>query len=153
MTAEARLEALGIKLPDAPAPLAAYVPAVRTGNLLYVSGQGPMEGARILVKGKLGRDVSEEQGVEAARLAAINALAVIREMLGDLDKVARVVKLNGYVNCTDGFERQHIVMNGASELLVAVFGEKGRHARAAVGTNALPMGIPVELEVVVEVAA
>lgn len=153
MTAEARLEALGIKLPDVPAPLAAYVPAVRTGNLLYVSGQGPMEGARILIKGKLGKDVSEEQGVEAARLAAINALAVIRETLGDLDKVARVVKLNGYVNCTESFERQHIVMNGASELLVAVFGEKGRHARAAVGTNALPMGIPVELELIVEVTS
>jgi enamine deaminase RidA (YjgF/YER057c/UK114 family) len=152
MTAEARLEALGIKLPDAPAALAAYVPAMRTGNLLYVSGQGPMEGSRIVIKGKVGKDVSEEQGAEAARLAAINALAVIRQAIGSLDKVARVVKLNGYVNCTDSFERQHIVMNGASELLVAVFGEKGRHARAAVGTNALPMGIPVELELIVEVA-
>jgi len=152
MTAEARIEALGIRLPEAPAPLAAYLATARTGNLLYVSGQGPMDGATVLIKGKVGRDVSEEQGTEAARLAVINALAVIRQTLGSLDKVARVVKLNGYVNCTDSFERQHIVMNGASELLVAVFGEKGRHARAAVGTNALPMGIPVELELLVEVA-
>jgi enamine deaminase RidA (YjgF/YER057c/UK114 family) len=152
MSAEARIEALGLRLPDAPAPLAAYVATARSGNLLYVSGQGPMDGAKVLIKGKVGRDVSEEQGAEAARLAAINALAVIRQAIGDLDKVTRVVKLNGYVNCTDSFERQHVVMNGASDLLVAVFGEKGRHARAAVGTNALPMGIPVELELVVEVA-
>jgi enamine deaminase RidA (YjgF/YER057c/UK114 family) len=127
------------------------VAAVRSGNLLYVSGQGPMDGGKVLIKGKVGREVSEEQGIEAARIAAINALAVIRQALGGLDKVARVVKLNGYVNCVDGFERQHVVMNGASDLFVAVFGEKGRHARVAVGAHALPMGIPVELELIVEV--
>jgi enamine deaminase RidA (YjgF/YER057c/UK114 family) len=152
MNADARIEALGIKLPAAPAPLAAYIPTVRAGNLLYVSGQGPMADGKVVIKGKVGDNVSEEEGIEAARLAAINALAVIKQALGGLDQVARVVKLNGYVNCTDTFERQHVVMNGASDLLVAVFGEKGRHARAAVGTNALPMGIPVELELIVEVA-
>ena len=152
MSAEARIEALGIELPDAPAPLATYSSAVRTGNLLYISGQGPMADGKVLIKGKVGDTVSEEQGAEAARLGAINALAVIRQALGGLDRVARVVKLNAYVNCIDSFERQHVVMNGASELLVAIFGEKGRHARAAVGTNALPMGIPVELELIVEVA-
>jgi enamine deaminase RidA (YjgF/YER057c/UK114 family) len=152
MTADARIEALGIELPAAPDPLAAYLSAVRTGNLLYVSGQGPMADGKVLIKGKVGDNVSEEQGAVAARLAAINALAVIKQALGGLDKVARVVKLNAYVNCIDTFERQHVVMNGASDLLIAVFGEKGRHARAAVGTNALPMGIPVELELIVEVA-
>lgn len=152
MSVEARIAVLGIELPDAPAPLAVYQSAVRTGNLLYISGQGPMANDRVLVKGKVGDNVSEPQAVEAARLAAINALAVIKHTLGDLNQVARVVKLNAYVNCVDTFERQHVVMNGASELLVAVFGEKGRHARSAVGTNALPMGIPVELELIVELA-
>jgi len=152
MSAEARIQSLGIELPAAPAPLAVYQSAVRTGNLLYVSGQGPMADGKVLIKGKVGDKVSEEQAAEAARLAAINALAVIKQALGGLDHVAKVVKLNAYVNCIDTFERQHVVMNGASELLVAVFGEKGRHARAAIGTNALPMGIPVELELIVEVA-
>lgn len=152
VTIDERLRSLNIKLPAAPAPLANYVSVARSGNLVFVSGQGPMIDGRPVIKGKLGGSVSEEDGVKAARLSAINALAVLSGALGGLETVTRVVKLNGYVNSADDFERQHIVINGASELLVEVFGEKGRHARAAVGTNALPMGIPVEIELTVEVA-
>lgn len=152
MTINERLAALNIVLPPTPAPLANYVSMARSGNLVFVSGQGPMIDGRAVVKGKLGASVSEEDGIKAARLAAINALAVLSGELGGLETITRVVKLNGYVNCTDDFERQHIVVNGASELFVEVFGDRGRHARAAVGTNALPMGIPVEIELVVEVA-
>lgn len=151
MSIDDRLKALNIVLPEAPRPLASYAPFARTGNVLFVSGQGPMIDGRPIVKGKLGGTVSEDDGIKAARLAAVNALAVLASALGSLERVTRIVKLNGYVNCTDDFERQHVIVNGASELLVEVFGEKGRHARAAVGTNALPMGIPVELELMVEV--
>lgn len=151
MSIDDRLKALNIVLPEAPRPLASYAPIARTGNVLFVSGQGPMIDGRPVVKGKLGGTVSEDDGIKAARLAAVNALAVLASALGSLERVTRIVKLNGYVNCTDDFERQHVIVNGASELLVEVFGEKGRHARAAVGTNALPMGIPVELELMVEV--
>ena len=151
MTIDARLAELGITLPPAPAPLATYASAARTGNLLYISGQGPIADGKATIKGKLGGSVSEEQGAAAARIGVINSLAVIRQAIGDLDKVSRIVKLNGYVNCIDTFERQHIVINGASELLVEVFGERGRHARAAIGTSALPMGIPVEIELIVEI--
>lgn len=152
MTIDKRLRSLNITLPPTPAPLANYVSVIRTGNLVFVSGQGPMVDGKPVIKGKLGASVSEEDGIKAARLAAVNALAVLSGALGGLETIVRVVKLNAYVNCTDNFERQHIIVNGASELLVEVFGEKGRHARAAVGTNALPMGIPVEIELTVEVA-
>lgn len=151
MTTAGRLEELGISLPKGSAPLAAYVPTTRTGNLLYVAGQGPIVDDKVVIRGRLGESLSEERGIEAARMAAVNALAAIRDAVGSLDKVARIVKLNGYVNSADTYERQHIVINGASELLVQVFGEKGRHARAAVATNTLPMGMPVEIELVVEI--
>mgnify|MGYP001381322446 CR=1 FL=1 len=152
MTIAKRLEDLGISLPAVSAPLAAYVPTARTGNLLFISGQGPIVDNRIVSRGRLGETISVEEGVKAARLAAVNAMAAIAAAVGSLDKVARIVKLNGYVNSANDFDQQHIVINGASELLVEVFGEKGRHARAAVGMNALPMGMPVEIELVVEVA-
>jgi enamine deaminase RidA (YjgF/YER057c/UK114 family) len=150
-TAAARLEELGVKLPAVSAPLASYVPAKRLGSALYVSGQGPFVDGRLVAKGKLGRDLTVEQGIEAARLSAINALAAIAHAIGDLDRVKGIVKLNGYVNSADGFDKQHMVVNGASEFLVSVLGDRGRHARAAVGTNALPMDVPVEIELVVEV--
>jgi enamine deaminase RidA (YjgF/YER057c/UK114 family) len=150
VTIDERLKSLNITLPPTPTPLADYVSVVRTGNLVFVSGQGPMVDGKPVIRGKLGASVSEEDGIKAARLAAINALAVLSGALGGLETIVRVVKLNGYVNCTDNFERQHIVVNGASELFVEVFGERGRHARAAIGTNALPMGIPVEIELTVE---
>lgn len=151
MSTAARLKELGVTLPAVSAPLAAYVPTKRLGNALYISGQGPIVDGKIVARGKLGRELSLEQGVAAARLSAINALAAIAHAIGDLDRVKGIVKLNGYVNCTDEFETQHLVINGASEFLVSVLGEKGRHARAAVGTNSLPMNMPVEIELVVEI--
>jgi enamine deaminase RidA (YjgF/YER057c/UK114 family) len=152
MNANARLKELGIELPKVSAPLAAYVPTRQVGNVLYISGQGPIVDGKIVARGKLGRDISVEEGIAAARLSAINALAAIASVVGDLDRVVQIAKLNGYVNSTDDFEQQHLVINGASQLLVDVLGERGRHARAAVGTNSLPMGMPVEIELVVEVA-
>ncbi len=152
MSIKARLQELGIDLPTVSAPLAAYVPTRRMGNVLYISGQGPMIDGKVVAHGKLGRNVTVEEGIAAARLSAINALAAIVSAVGDLDRVTQIVKLNGYVNCADDFEEQHLVINGASELLVEVFGDRGRHARAAIGTNALPLGMPVEIELVVEVS-
>lgn len=152
MSIKARLQELGIDLPTVSAPLAAYVPTRLIGNVLYISGQGPMIDGKVVARGKLGRDISIEEGIAAARLSAINALAAIASAVGDLDRVTQIVKLNGYVNCADDFEVQHLVINGASELLVEVFGDRGRHARAAIGTNALPLGMPVEIELVVEVS-
>lgn len=150
-TAADKLRELGITLPVVSAPLASYVPSKRLGDALYISGQGPIVDGKIVAQGKLGRDLTIEQGVEAARLAAINALAAIVDAVGDLERVKGIAKLNGYVNSSDDFDKQHLVINGASELLVAVLGDRGRHARAAVGTNALPMNMPVEIELVVEV--
>lgn len=152
MSTKARLQELGIDLPTVSAPLAAYVPTRLMGNVLYISGQGPMIDGKVVAHGKLGRNVTVEEGIAAARLSAINALAAIVSAVGDLDRVTQIVKLNGYVNCADDFEEQHLVINGASELLVEVFGDRGRHARAAIGTNALPLGMPVEIELVVEVS-
>lgn len=152
MTPSARLKELGIELPKVSAPLAAYVPTRLMGNVLYISGQGPIVDGKVVARGKLGRDMTVKQGFAAARLSAINALAAIVSAVGDLDRVTQIVKLNGYVNSDDGFEQQHLVINGASELLVDVLGDRGRHARAAVGTNSLPMGMPVEIELVVEIS-
>lgn len=152
MSASARLKELGIELPAVSAPLAAYVPTRIVENMLYISGQGPIVDGKIVARGKLGRDLNIEDGIAAARLSAINALAAIASAIGDLDRVVQIAKLNGYVNSTDDFEMQHLVINGASELLVDVLGERGRHARAAVGTNSLPMGMPVEIELVVEIS-
>ena len=152
MSASARLKELGIELPAVSAPLAAYVPTRIVGNMLCISGQGPIVDGKIVARGKLGRDLSIEDGIAAARLSAINALAAVASAIGDLDRVVQIAKLNGYVNSTDDFEMQHLVINGASELLVDVLGERGRHARAAVGTNSLPMGMPVEIELVVEIS-
>ncbi len=152
MTPSARLKELGIELPKVSAPLAAYVPTRLMGNVLYISGQGPIVDGKIVARGKLGRNMTVEQGIVAARLSAINALAAIVSAAGNLDRVAQIVKLNGYVNSDDEFEQQHLVINGASELLLDVLGDRGRHARAAIGTNSLPMGMPVEIELVVEIS-
>ena len=149
---ESRLEHLGISLPAEPVPIANYVPGVRTGNLLYLSGLGPASRADgAAPSGKVGRDLTTEEGYEAARLTGINILARMKGILGDLDKVRRVVKLLGMVNSAPDFNQQPAVVNGCSDLLVEVFGEKGRHARSAVGMASLPNDIPVEIEVVIEV--
>jgi enamine deaminase RidA (YjgF/YER057c/UK114 family) len=150
VSAEARLRELGIELPEVMPPAGSYVPAVRTGNLIFVSGQGPM-GVGDPIVGKVGGDLTLEQGVEAARIAGLNLLAVLRAEIGSLDRVTRVVKLLGMVNCAPGFNHTPAVINGCSDLLVEVFGDTGRHARSAVGMAELPFDIAVEVELVAEV--
>ena len=151
MSAEKKLKELGITLPQAPKPLANYVPAVRVGNLLFVSGHGPYNDGKAITSGKLGKELTIEQGYQTARNVALNCLASVKATIGDLDKVKRVVKLLGMVNCTEDFKDQPKVMNGASDLLVEIFGEKGKHARSAVGVASLPNGVPVEIEMILEV--
>ncbi len=151
MGAEQRMTDLGIVLPEQPKPIANYVPTVRVGNLLYVSGHGPHNDGKIKTAGKLGRDLTVEEGYQVARNVTMNCLASIRAALGDLDKVKRFVKLLGMVNCTEDFTEQPKVINGSSDLLVELFGDSGKHARSAVGMQALPFSIPVEIEMIVEV--
>ncbi len=148
---EARLAALGIELPEAATPVANYVNAVRTGNLLFLAGKGPKKANGEYITGKVGRELSIEQGYGAARLTGIAQLAVLKAELGNLKKVKRIVKVTGMVNCTPDFAMQPEVINGFSDLMVEVFGERGKHARAAVGMNSLPRNIAVEIEMVVEV--
>lgn len=148
---EARLEELNITLPAPPTPVANYVNGVRTGNLIFLAGKGPRRPDGTEITGKLGADLTIEEGYEGARLTAINQLAVLKEMLGDLDKVTRVVKVLGMVNSDPSFVDQPAVINGFSDLIIDVFGERGRHARAAVGMASLPRGQAVEIEMIVEV--
>jgi enamine deaminase RidA (YjgF/YER057c/UK114 family) len=131
--------------------MATYVEAVRTGNLVFVAGHGPSKDGQLIYKGKLGRDVDVETGYQAAQLVCLNMLASLKVEIGDLDRVKRIVKLLGMVNCVPDFGQQPEVINGASDLLVHVFGERGRHARSAVGMAGLPRGISVEIEMIVEV--
>ena len=150
---DARLAELGIVLPEAPSPAANYVPFVVTGNLVFISGQVPFRDGRLSHVGKLGDAYSVEDGRECARIVAINILAQLRAACGgDLDRVARCVKLGGFVNSTPGFTDQPKVINGASDLIVEVFGERGRHARFAVGAPALPFDAAVEIDAVFEIA-
>jgi enamine deaminase RidA (YjgF/YER057c/UK114 family) len=141
---------LGLELPPTPRPAANYVGAVQTGNLLFVSGHGPTREGQVAYMGKVGKDLSIEQGYEAARLVALNCLASAKSAIGNLDRIKRVVKLLGMVNCTEDFGDQPKVINGASDLLVQLFGDTGRHARSAVGMQALPFGIAVEIEMIFE---
>jgi len=151
MKAEVRLKEIGLELPPAVRPVANYVSAVRTGNLVFLSGHGPVREDGTMSTGKVGADLTLDEGYEAARRVALVLLASLKAEIGDLDKVRRVVKLLGMVNCRPDFVDQPKVINGASDLLVQVFGDKGRHARSAVGMNALPMDISVEIEMIVEV--
>jgi enamine deaminase RidA (YjgF/YER057c/UK114 family) len=151
MQIEARLKEMGIELPPAVKPVANYVPAVRTGNLIFLSGHGPFKEDGSLITGKVGADLTIEQGYETARRVAIGLLGSMKAVIGDLDRVSRFVKLLGFVNCTPEFPDQPKVINGASDFFVEVFGDKGKHARSAVGTNALPLNIAVEIEMIVEV--
>jgi enamine deaminase RidA (YjgF/YER057c/UK114 family) len=148
---EERLQQRGLQLPPKPSPMAQYVSAVSTGNLVFVAGHGPHRDGELIYKGKLGQDVDVERGYEAAQLVALNMLASLKAEIGDLDRVKRVVKLLGMVNCVPDFGQQPEVINGASDLLVDIFGERGRHARSAVGMASLPRGISVEIEMIVEV--
>jgi enamine deaminase RidA (YjgF/YER057c/UK114 family) len=146
-----RLKELGITLPDVPTPMANYVPYVRSGNLLFLSGQGPRVGAKEFKTGKVGKDVTVEDAYQHARLVGIQLLAAARHALGDLGKVRRVVKLLGLVNGTPEFDKQPQVVNGCSDLFVEVFGEIGKHARSAIGAGSLPGNITVEIEAILEV--
>ncbi len=155
MKIEQKLAELGLKLPSPRKPVGNYVGAVRTGNLVFISGHGPAlekaGGELELIRGKVGRDLTLEQGYEAAKLVALHLLRALKEVIGDLDKVVRIVKLLGMVNTADGFKDQPKVINGASDLFVALWGDAGRHARSAVGLYELPFGIAVEIEAIVEV--
>ena len=148
---EARVKELGLEIPKAGAPVANYVNAVRTGNLLFLAGKGPRKSDGSYVLGKVGKDLTVEEGYEAARLTGISQLAVLRAELGSLKKVKRIVKVLGMVNAAEGFTQQPQVINGFSDLMVEVFGERGKHARSAVGMASLPINIAVEVEMIVEV--
>eukprot|EP00656_Telonema_subtile_P020352 TRINITY_DN21481_c0_g1_i1.p1 TRINITY_DN21481_c0_g1~~TRINITY_DN21481_c0_g1_i1.p1 ORF type:complete len:191 (+),score=48.28 TRINITY_DN21481_c0_g1_i1:136-708(+) len=148
---EKRIEELGYTLPSVGPPKGTYVPVTRVGNLLFTAGHLPTPAGGELVTGKVGQDLTVEQANEAASFVALSLLATLKQELGDLDKVKRIVKLVGFVNCTDGFAQQPQVINGASDLLGKVFGDRGVHSRSAVGTNSLPLNIPVEIEAIVEV--
>jgi enamine deaminase RidA (YjgF/YER057c/UK114 family) len=151
MSFEAKLAELKITLPPAPKPVASYVPAVQAGDLLFLSGTGPFKDGKILFAGKLGKDLTVEQGYEAARLTILNALAIAKQELGSLDRITRVVRMSGHVASAAGFTQQPAVLNGASDLLVEIFGEAGRHARLALGAAELPLNMAVELELILQV--
>jgi enamine deaminase RidA (YjgF/YER057c/UK114 family) len=148
---ESRLAEIGVILPDVPKPVASYVPAVRSGNLLFLSGQLCTVDGELKYRGKVGKEVSLEDACEAAKAAAINSLAVIKQQIESLDKVKRIVKVVGYVASDPNFSEQPKVVNGTSDFLVEVFGEKGSHARSAVGVASLPLNVPVEVEMIVEI--
>ncbi len=150
---DAHLEKLGITLPEAAAPAANYIPYTVTGDLVFVSGQVPFVDGKITYQGKVGEDYSVEEAADCARICALNILSQVKAACGgDLDRVVQVVKLGGFVNCVDGFGAQPTVINGASDLMVEVFGDKGRHARFAVGTNALPLNVAVEIDAVFQIS-
>jgi len=148
---EERLKEMGLELPTAPAPVANYVPAKLVGNLVYCSGQLPIRDGALLHTGKVGAEVSIEEGRRCARLCALNCLAAVKGAIGSLDRVAEVVQVRGFVNSAPDFDRQPEVINGASDLLVEVFGEAGRHTRVAIGASSLPRSTPVELDMIVRV--
>jgi enamine deaminase RidA (YjgF/YER057c/UK114 family) len=150
MSASARLGQLGVALPQLVAPLASYLPAVRTGNLVYTAGQLPIEAGKLAATGKVGAEVSPDEAKAMARICALNALAAVDSLVG-IDAVTQVVKLVGFVASAPGFNGQPSVVNGASDLLAEVFGDKGGHARSAVGVSELPLDAPVEVELIVEV--
>jgi len=152
MSFEKRLIELGIALPAPPRPVATYIPAVLAGDLLFLSGVIPFREGKLALEGKLGRDLTVEQGYEAARIALLNGLAIVRSELGTLDRIRKVVRLVGHVASAEGFVQQPAVINGASDLLVKIFDEAGRHARVAVGAAELPLNAPVELELILQVA-
>ena len=151
MSIDATLTRLGIALPPPPKPVASYVPAVLAGDLLYLSGMLPFRDGEVVITGKLGQEVTVERGAEAARLALLNALAVVKHELGSLDRVQRIVRVVGHVASAVGFAQQPAVINGASDLLVQIFGEAGRHARVALGAAELPLHAAIEIELLVQV--
>lgn len=152
MSVSGRMNELGIELPTAPSPVGAYVPSVISGSLMFISGQIPVKDGALIRAGKVPQTVPVEQARECAALCFLNAMAHARAALGDLESVRRIVRMTGYVASSEGFTDQALALNGASELAVGLFGDKGRHARLAVGVAELPLGAPVELEVILEVS-
>ncbi len=150
MSANQRISDLGITLPQVATPAGAYVPAVVSGNLVFTAGQIPLVDGKLVATGKVGKDLSAEQAKEIARICALNAVAAVKSVIGDLDRVKKIVKVVGFVSSTPDFTAQPSVVNGASELLEQIFGDKGIHARSAVGVAVLPLDAPVEVELVVE---
>ena len=148
---EMKLNQLGLNLPDAPKPVAAYIPAKQTGNLVFTAGQLPMVNGELIFKGLLGQDVEIDEANKAARICTLNALAAIKGVIGDLDRIKQIVRVVGYVASVPTFTQQPAVVNGASELLLEIFGENGKHARSAVGMAALPLNASVEIELTVEI--
>jgi enamine deaminase RidA (YjgF/YER057c/UK114 family) len=151
MSYERRLQQLGLQLPAPPRPVANYVPVVKVGDLLFLSGVLPSRDGQLIMTGKLGQDLTVEQGVEATRVAVLNGLSIIRSVTGSLDQMKQIVKMVGHIASAPGFTDQPRVLNGASDLLVSVFGDAGRHARVAVGAAELPRNAPVEIELIVQI--
>ena len=148
---EEKIKELGFNLPDVPKPVAAYIPAVKINNLVFTAGQIPSVGRELMYKGKIGKDLNIEQGQRAAETCLLNGLAAIKGIIGDLNNIERIVKVTAFVNSADGFLEQPKVANGASELLIKIFDEKGKHVRSAVGVNELPLNAAVEIEIICEV--
>lgn len=153
MNAEERMKEMGLSLPMSSPPIGSYLKAVRSGNLLHLSGHGPVKDGALQYRGKVGQDLSLDEGYAAARLACMNCLATIRAELGSLDRVTRVVKVLGFVNSAPGFTDQAKVLNGASDLLVDIFGDQGRHARSAIGAAELPANVAISVEMIVELVS
>jgi enamine deaminase RidA (YjgF/YER057c/UK114 family) len=146
---EEKINQLGFKIPPPPKPLAAYIPATQVGNLIYTSGQVPIVDGRIIYAGKVGKDLTEEEASKAAELCMINCLSAVKSIIGNLDKIKRIVKITVFVNSSEGFTAQPKVANGASELVEKIFDENGKHVRSAVGVNELPLNSAVEIEIIV----
>ncbi|HHU69201.1 MAG TPA: RidA family protein [Thermoanaerobacterales bacterium] len=151
MSINEKLNKMGIQIPQTPKPVAAYVPAVKTGSYIYTSGQIPSVDGKLMYKGKVGKDLSLEEGYEAAKICAINCLSAIKSLIEDLDNIDKVIKVTGFVNSAEGFNLQPKVVNGASDFLGNLFGDKGAHARSAVGVSCLPLDAAVELEMIVRI--
>lgn len=151
MEIEKRIRSLGLELPDVPKPVASYVPAVRSGNYIFTSGQIPFVKGELKYKGKVGRDLTLEEGYECAKVTVLNCLAAIKSVIDDLDQIKQVVRVTGFINSAPGFQDQPKVLNGASDLLVEIFGERGKHSRLALGTSELPLGAAIEIDLIVEI--
>ena len=152
MSIETKLEELGITLPEAPAAVAAYQPWIQTGSLIFTSGQLPFRDGQIVYEGKLGAELSEDDGYQAARQCALNAIAQLKAACGNLDKIQKFIRIEGYVHCADGFRGHPQVLNGASDLVAEIFGEKGKHTRLALGINEMPLNAAVQLAITAEIA-
>lgn len=142
-----KIDKLGLKLPDIPEPIGSYLPSITIHDMIFISGQLPLVDGKLLHTGKLGRDLSIEQGYESARICALNALSIVKKELGDLDKIKQIIKISGFVNCTEEFSNHPQVINGASDLFAELFNNSGKHSRIAIGTNSLPLNSPVEIDV------